>query len=835
MKTNRVQDSIPWLIISIPILVGSISYYLFGHVTWVNVELHSTIEAVDGLASIIIALFLLQEKDKDQSIRLYLLANGFIGMGVLNLLHGPMTLGRGFVLTKIMASLICSVWFLLVFLSTKLKKYESLFRKKIPLITVGGSVLLGICIVRYRDYFPIMIKNNNFTVTAVALSLLAGLFFLASAWRLLHDSCGVSEDDKLVFVPLALLFGLSELAFPFSVPWCSLWWMWHFLNLIACTLAVWWIIKNHYELVSILNETIAQREASQRHAALLSDLLEHSSQPFGLGYPEERLGICNSAFPQLLGYSMEEFMMLNWAKDLTPPEWQEHEKLMLEELRRTGQPVRYEKEYFRQNGTRVPVEMFVHLCQDAMGQPQYYYAFVTDITERKQAEEALKDTKAVLQAALDQSQAGIAIADAPDGKLRYVNRAGLLILGESEAETAVDIDFSKYPKTWQLFDFNGSRLKDDEVPLARAIRYGETWTREFIIRRADGQDRIVWANGAPILDDTGRIKAGIVVFLDITEHKRAEKEIRLNESRLESLLKISQYKASSVPDLLDFALDEAISLTESKIGYIYYYDEERKEFTLNCWSKEVMKECSITNPQTIYQLDKTGIWGEAVRQRKPIIVNEFQAPNPFKKGYPEGHVSLQRFLTLPISVDEKIVAVVGVANKDTNYNQGDVRQLTLLMESVWMITERKRSEEALRESEARFRSFFDLPLIGMAVTTPEKIFVEVNDELCNIFGYHKNELVQRTWADLTHPDDLQANTDQFEQVLAGKTDGLSLTKRFIRKDGLVIHADVTTRCVRSFDGAVRYFVTLVKDITNSMQAEMLLRRNEKRLREAQQL
>jgi len=113
---------------------------------------------------------------------------------------------------------------------------------------------------------------------------------------------------------------------------------------------------------------------------------------------------------------------------------------------------------------------------------------------------------------------------------------------------------------------------------------------------------------------------------------RAEQEVRRNEARLRSLVSILPTSSDSVQDFLDYALNEAIQLTGSKIGYLYRYYEDRQEFVLNSWSREVMRECAIRNPQTCYELDKTGLWGEAVRQRRPILVNDFIAVHPLKKG-----------------------------------------------------------------------------------------------------------------------------------------------------------------------------------------------------------
>ncbi len=137
----------------------------------------------------------------------------------------------------------------------------------------------------------------------------------------------------------------------------------------------------------------------------------------------------------------------------------------------------------------------------------------------------LKETKAILQAALDHSVAGIAIADAPDGRLRYVNHAGLMIRGRSAEEVVTNVDAAAYVASWQILHRDGTPYRMDEVPLARAVLYGETCSREFMIRRENSEDRIVWANAAPIRDAQGTVTAGIVVFLDVTERKRAEEEV----------------------------------------------------------------------------------------------------------------------------------------------------------------------------------------------------------------------------------------------------------------------------------------------------------------------
>ena len=138
-------------------------------------------------------------------------------------------------------------------------------------------------------------------------------------------------------------------------------------------------------------------------------------------------------------------------------------------------------------------------------------------------------------------------------------------------------------------------------------------------------------------------------------------------------------------------------------------------------------------------------------------------------------------------------------------------------------------------SEERFRSYFELGLIGMAITSPSKGIVEVNDEICKILGYERDELLKKTWAELTHPDDLNADLAQFNRVMAGESDGYSLDKRWVRKDGQIIDATISVKVLRCVDGSVDYFVALLQDITDRKRSEEALKESQRRLEEAQRL
>ena len=145
------------------------------------------------------------------------------------------------------------------------------------------------------------------------------------------------------------------------------------------------------------------------------------------------------------------------------------------------------------------------------------------------------------------------------------------------------------------------------------------------------------------------------------------------------------------------------------------------------------------------------------------------------------------------------------------------------------LQKRKQTEKALRKSEERLRSYFEVSLIGIAIISPDKNWLEVNDKLCDILGYSREKLTQMNWDLVIHPDDLKIVTDEFNRVLTGDIDVYCLDKRFIRQDGLVIHGSMSLRCVRHKNGTVDYIVVLIQDITKRKQAEAALQKSEERL------
>lgn len=139
-------------------------------------------------------------------------------------------------------------------------------------------------------------------------------------------------------------------------------------------------------------------------------------------------------------------------------------------------------------------------------------------------------------------------------------------------------------------------------------------------------------------------------------------------------------------------------------------------------------------------------------------------------------------------------------------------------------------EEALRKSEQRFHAFFDHSMMGMAITSADKKWVEVNDRLSEILGYSRQELIRMTWTEITHPDDLAEQEAEFNRVLSGEADKYEIEKRFIHRDGHLVYTHLASHCIRDDDGSIDYFVVIIEDITERKASEAKMQESEWRMR-----
>ncbi len=320
--------------------------------------------------------------------------------------------------------------------------------------------------------------------------------------------------------------------------------------------------------------------------------------------------------------------------------------------------------------------------QDRCGNEEQMQVSLSGLKE--DLEEILKITKAA-----EAVPTAIVLTDL-NGNIEYVNASLLENSGFRDISEA---------KGRSVFDYTNAegraKLHEEVIPALHSIG---KWQGELFIKRLDGQSYMAEMICALVKDDFGNPIYLVANFYNITDRKRAEESLLLDDSRLEALQRLNQMDEASIKDITDFALEAGVKLTGSKLGYLAFVDDEEKTLFMHSWSKKAMQTCDIEHKRMVYHLQETGLWGEAIRQRKTVITNDYAAC-PQRKGTPAGHVDIVRHMNVPIMDKGKIVIVAGLGNKEAEYDDSDVRQLTLLMSGMWKIIQRREAEEALRKHD----------------------------------------------------------------------------------------------------------------------------------------
>jgi two-component system CheB/CheR fusion protein len=320
----------------------------------------------------------------------------------------------------------------------------------------------------------------------------------------------------------------------------------------------------------------------------------------------------------------------------------------------------------------------------------------------------------------------------------------------------------------------------------------------------------------PFVTFDNKIDGAVLMLVDIDALKQTERALQLNESRLGALFDLSQQAAVlDEKAIIQLILEEAVRLTGSKIGYLHFVNEDQTTIQLFTWSQEVLKTCKAAF-DSHYPLDKAGVWADAARLKKPVIHNDY-AGLPEKVGYPEGHSPVIRHMSLPVVDQGKVRVILGVGNKETDYDEADVQLASMLGRDGWGIVSRKRTEEQLRLHLAVLESTAN----AIVVAGRDGVIQWVNPALTSLTGYSPAEAVgQNPRLFSSGKQDRAFYRQMWETMLSGRSWHGGLTNK--RKDGSLYPEELTITPVTDTGGRITHFIAIKQDITQRKEAETKL-------------
>lgn len=505
---------------------------------------------------------------------------------------------------------------------------------------------------------------------------------------------------------------------------------------------------------------------------------------------ENRIEFANERYLRIAGKTRDE-LLHQPAFEAMPAAATQGFPELLERIRTTAQPLQLteHKTTIERDG-RMETAWLNIVCQpmkELDGSVSRVMIMVTDVTEqvtlrqqKEREEQLLRKTGDELALSIDIGHIGIWHWDAKTNVVSW-SKEQLALYGLGEGEFG-----------GRMQDFHRFVLPED-LPVVTGTATGEQvqnadLSYQFRIRRTDGEVRWMQGRSRSFYNERGELEYRTGVNMDITGEKKALEELDRKVKELTDYkyaLDASSIVAITTPDgiiqyvnrnfckISQYTPEELIGNDHRLVNSGYH----PPEFIRNLW-------------QTV---GKGRIWKGEVRNRA-------------KDG--------SHYWT-----DTTIVPFLDAGGKPQQH-------IVIRFD----ITARKQAEEKIRESEERFRSAFDNAAVGIAHVDLSGNWLLVNDRLCNIVGYSREELLASNFQKITHPDDLEADLELLNELVDGKRDHYTLEKRYIQKSGAVLWSNLTVSLVRNADGQPRYFISVLQDISRQKEAEAGLKTSEERFR-----
>jgi two-component system, cell cycle sensor histidine kinase and response regulator CckA len=486
-------------------------------------------------------------------------------------------------------------------------------------------------------------------------------------------------------------------------------------------------------------------------------------------------------FYRMLGYDQAEFPLgFDGWKSLVHPDDVDEAILSLTDYL-TGKAESYQTEFrmFNKSGELVWIlSRGKVVARDDYGKPLRMVGTHVDVTYRKQAEEALRREQIFTGALLENMVDGVVACDA-DFKLVLFNRTAR----EWHDLDPMAVPAEKWAEYYDLYCADGiTPMTVDTVPLARAFR-GEVLRNEGMLIRAKGQPaHHILANCAPFFDEKGTKLGAVGVMHDITDRKTAEEHLRKAEQRYRSLFE------------------------DAPLMYVITRNEQGVPFISDC-NDLFLRSLGYTREEVV---------GQALADfYSPKSRADLLEDGGYRRALAGEFLMGERQL---LALSGRLIPTLLYTAPEVDSSGGVIGTRAMFAD----ITERKRAEEALRESEERYRAVFDNAAVGINLSDLEGRFIKVNSTSARMLGYTQEELAELTFYDLTHPEDRKPSRENLLALQQGEKDSYRFEKRYIRKDGQAIWADISVSALRDAKGEYTSTLGVVIDITKRKRAEEAL-------------
>jgi two-component system sensor histidine kinase/response regulator len=427
---------------------------------------------------------------------------------------------------------------------------------------------------------------------------------------------------------------------------------------------------------------------------------------------------CNPAAEHIVGRSAAEIVGTPAMTHLLQVEDEEgrpipYQALPMVKAIQTGQPQRnVVVRASRHDGRRVWLRLNVEPSfTDNAEKASAEVVSFADISEQKLIENVLRDREAVMSAIVGQAGDAIELVDQETLSFVEFNEVSCAMLGYSREEYAR----LRVPDILIKQDQDKLRGTIDRLALGSSINF------ESRHRRKDGQ-LIDVRVGLRAIELNGR-RYFVAIRADISERKRITEELErhrhhleeivaertakleaanhrlaMSDRRLSAMFAISQQASNlNEHELLQLGIEEAVTLTNSEIGYLHFVNEDQQTIALYTWSQGTLRHCTAAYDNH-YPVSAAGMWADTVRFKRPVVHNDYQSM-PNRQGYPSGHAHLVRHLGVPLVEKGVVRMLMGVGNKASDYDESDINELQLIGNDLWEIVMRRRAEVALAEAK----------------------------------------------------------------------------------------------------------------------------------------